>query len=71
MAGEWLLLERVLHLRTQPIEATAQIRHAGRKPDLRPGWRLGHLLKLSRINRTNEGSAPLSTLITARPASSM
>jgi hypothetical protein len=71
VAREWLLLERVLHLRAEPIEATAQIRHAGRNPDLRPRWRLDHLRKLSRINRTSEGSAPLSTLITARPSSSM
>jgi hypothetical protein len=71
VAGEWLLLERVLHLRAQPIEATAQIRDTGRNPDLRPGWRLDHLRRLSRINRTNEGSAPLSTLIVARPSSTM
>jgi hypothetical protein len=71
MAREWLLLERVLHLRAQPIEAATEIRHAGRNPDLRPGWRLDHLRRLSRINRTSEGSAPLSTLIVTRSSSSM
>ena len=35
MSGEWLLLEHGLHLRTQTVETTAHIGHAGGDPDLR------------------------------------
>lgn len=44
---KWLFLECVLYLRAQPIEAAAQVRDAGRNPDLRSGWRLDHLRRLS------------------------
>jgi phage portal protein BeeE len=42
MSGEWLLLENGLHLRTQTIEATPHVGHAGRKPDPRPGAKFDH-----------------------------
>jgi hypothetical protein len=71
MPGERLLLENGLHLRTQTIEATPHVGHAGRKPDPRPGAKFDHLRKISRIERNSAGSAPPSTLINARPGNSM
>jgi len=71
VSGERLLLKHVLHLRTQAIKTAAQIRYPGCDPDPGPNRKLDHLRRLSRINRTKEGSAPLSTLIIARPGSSM
>ncbi len=71
MSGERLLMQNVLHLRTQPIKSAAQVRHSGRNPDLGPNRKLDHWTRLSSRVRSNVGSAPLSTLITARPGSSM
>ncbi len=71
MAGERLLVEHGLHLRTQTVEAATHVGHAGCQPDLRPGTKFNHLRKLSRIERNNAASAPLSTLIIARPGNSM
>ena len=71
MPGEWLLMQYVLYLRTQSIKAATQIRHSCRNPDLRSRRKLDHLRRLSRIERTRDGSAPRSTLINARPGSSM
>src|SRR5215469_14944255 len=67
MAREWLLLKDRLHLRTEPIEAAPHIAHAGSNPDLRPGRKLDHFCRLSRTARTRDRSAPLSTLIIAKP----
>jgi hypothetical protein len=50
---------------------TAHIGHAGGQPYLRSGAKIDHLRKLSRIDRNNAGSAPLSTLIMALPGISM
>src|SRR5581483_2685391 len=61
----------VLYLRTQSIESAAQIRHSCCNPDLGPDRKLDHWRRLSRIERNRTGSAPLSTLISARPGSSM
>jgi len=71
MPGERLLLENGLHLRTQTIETTPHVGHAGGDPN--PGSRaqFDHLRKLSRIDLNNAGSAPLSTLINALPGNSM
>ncbi len=71
MSGEGLLLQYGLHLAAEAIEATAHIRHAGRNPDLRSSGKLDHLRKLSSTARTRQSSAPLSTLINARPGSSI
>ena len=71
VSGERLLVEHGLHLRTQTVEATTHVGHAGCKPDLRPGSKFNHLRKLSRIERSNIGSAPRSTLIMARPGNSI
>ena len=57
--------------RPQTVKTAAQIRHAGCNPDLRSRRQLDHWRRLSRIDLTNDGSAPLSTLIIARPGSSM
>ena len=62
MAGERLLLQHRLHLRTQAIETTPHIRHAGGNPDLRSRAKLDHLRKLSRIERNNE---PIGTALDA------
>src|SRR6202051_4248601 len=66
VSGERLLMQHVLHLRTQSIETAAQVRHSCCNPDLGPNWKLDHLRRLSRIDRTRDESAPLSTLIVAR-----
>src|SRR3569833_165945 len=71
MSGERLLLQNVLHMRTQPIKSAAQVRHSCCNPDLGPDRKLDHRRRLSSRVRSNVGSAPLSTLITARPGSSM
>src|ERR1700691_70055 len=71
MSGERLLFEHGLHLRTQPIETAPHIGHAGGDPYLRSGAEFNHLRRLSRIDRNSAGSAPLSTLILARPGNSM
>src|SRR3569833_1138655 len=69
--GVWLLMQNVLHLRTQPIKSAAQVRYSCCNPDLGPDRKLDHWRRLSSRVRSNVGSAPLSTLITARPGSSM
>ncbi len=61
----------LLHLRTQAVETAAQVRHSCCNPDLGSNRKLDHLRRLSRIERTRDESAPLSTLIVARPGSSM
>jgi hypothetical protein len=71
MARKRLLLQYGLHLRTEAVKAAAHIRHARGDPDPGSCRKLDHLPKLSRIERTRTGSAPLSTVIVARPASSM
>ncbi len=71
VSGEGLLLQYSLHLATESIEAAAHVRHAGRNPDLRSSRKLDHWHKLSSTARTREPSAPLSTLIIARPGSSI
>jgi len=58
-------------VRAQTVEATTHVGHAGCKPDLGSGAKLNHLCMRSRIERSNPGSAPLSTLIIARPGNSM
>ena len=60
-----------LHLRTQAVESTAHIGHAGGQPYLRSGAKFDHLRILSRIVLSNDGSAPRSTLIMALPGNSM
>ena len=67
MSGERLLVEHGLHLRTQAIEATTHVGHAGGQPYLRSGAKFDHLRKLSRIDLSSDGSAPRSTLIMALP----
>ena len=71
VAGERLLVQHGLHLRTEPIEAAAHVRDTCRNPDLRPCRKLDHWRRLSWIDRKSTASAPLSTLINARPGSSM
>ena len=71
MAGERLLLQHRLHLRTQAVETTPQVRHPGSDPDPRSRAKIDHLRRLSRTERNNAGSAPHSTLIIARPGISM
>jgi hypothetical protein len=71
MSGERLLFEHGLYLRTQSIESTTHVGHAGRQPYLRSRAQFDHLRKLARIDRNSDGSAPLSTLIMARPGNSM
>src|SRR5271168_3498129 len=71
MSGERLLFENGLHLRAQAIESTAHVGHARGQPYLRPAAKFDHLRKLSRIDLNSDGSAPLSTLIIARPGNSM
>jgi hypothetical protein len=71
MSGERLLLENDLHLRTQTVEATPHVGHTGGDPDPGSGAQFDHLRKLSRIDLNSAGSAPLSTLIMARPGNSM
>lgn len=71
VSGERLFVQYVLHLRTQSIESAAQIRHSCCNPDLGPDRKLDHWRRLSRIERNSDGSAPLSTLIRARPGSSI
>jgi hypothetical protein len=63
VTGERLLVEHCLHLRTQAVESSPHIGHAGGDPYPCSGAELDHLGKLSRINRNNTGSAPHSTLI--------
>ena len=53
------------------VETAAQVRHSCCNPDLGSNRKLDHLRRLSRIERTRDESAPLSTLIVARPGSSM
>ena len=71
MTGERLLVQHVLHLRTQSIEPATQIRHSCCNPDLGPNRKLDHWRRLSSRVRSNVGLAPLSTLISARSGSSM
>ena len=71
MSREWLLLQNGLNLGAQPIEATAHIGYAGSEPDPGSCGKMDHLRKLSRTQRTTAGSAPFSTLIIARPGSSI
>ena len=72
MSREWLLLEHDLHLGTETVETTAHIRHTGGDPDLRSCGKLRITCSGSQeSDRTSTGSAPLSTLIIARPGSSM
>jgi hypothetical protein len=71
MSGERLLFEHGLHLRTQAIESTTHIGHAGGQPYLRSCAKFDHLRKLSRIDLSSEASAPRSTLIMALPGNSM
>src|SRR5215472_7209299 len=71
MSGKWLLLENGLHLRAETVKATTHIGDAGRYPDLGSNRKLDHLRRLSSIDRNKDGSAPLSTLIKARPGNSM
>jgi len=71
MTGERLLLEHCLHLRTQAVETSPQIGHAGGDPNPRSSAEFDHLRRLSRIDFNSTGSAPLSTLIMARPGNSM
>ena len=71
VTGERLLIEYGLHLRTQAVETTTHIGHAGGDPYPRSGAEFDHLRKLSRIDRNNTGSAPHSTLIITRPGNSM
>jgi hypothetical protein len=71
MTGERLLVEHGLHLRAQTVETAPHVGHAGGDPDLRPCAGFNHLRRLSRIERNSAGSAPLSTLIIARPGNSM
>jgi hypothetical protein len=66
-----LLLENGLHLRTQTIEATPHVGHAGGDPDPRSGAKFDHLRKISRIDLNSAGSAPRSALINALPGNSM
>ncbi len=68
---EGLFVEHRLHLRTQSIEASTHVCHAGSQPYLRACAKLNHLRRLSRIERNSAGSAPLSTVIIARPGNSM
>ncbi len=65
------LLKYRLHLRAQPLKAATHIRHAGCEPDACAAAQLDHLRKLSRIVRSRAASAPLPTLIEARPCNSM
>jgi len=60
-----------LNLGTETVKTTTQVRYPGSDPDLRSCGKLDHLSRLSRTERSNNGSAPLSTLIVARPGSSM
>jgi len=71
VSGERLLLKHRLHLRAQAIQTTTHVGHPGGEPYLRSSTKIDHLRKLSRIDRNNAGSAPLSTLITALPGISM
>ena len=71
MTGERLLLQDGLDLRTKSIEAATHIGDAGSQPDLGPCGKMDHLRRLSRTQRTSAESAPLSTLIIARPGSSI
>ena len=71
VTGERLLLKHRLHLRTETLEAAPHVGHAGGDPYPRSGAQLNHLCKLSRIDRSNTGSAPHSTLIVALPGNSM
>jgi hypothetical protein len=71
MSGERLLFENRLHLCTQAVETTPQIRHTGSNPYPRSGAKLDHWSRLSRTERNSAGSAPLSTLIIATPGNSM
>lgn len=71
MAGEWLLLQDRLNLRIQSIETSTHVGHTSCQPDPDPSWKLDHLRRLSRTQRTNVTSAPLSTLMFALPTNSM
>ena len=71
VTGERLLLKHRLHLSTETLEASPHVGHAGGDPYPRSGAQFDHLCKLSRIERSNTGSAPLSTLIVALPGNSM
>jgi len=71
VTGKRLLVEHCLHLRTQAVETTTHVGHAGSDPYPRSGAELDHLRRLSRIDRNNTGSAPHSTLIITRPGNSM
>jgi hypothetical protein len=71
MSGERLLVEHGLHLSTQTIEAATHVGYAGGQPYLRSAAKIDHLRKLSRIDLSNAGSAPRSTLIMALPGNSI
>ena len=71
MIRERLLLKYRLNLGAEPIKAARHVGHAGGDPDLGPGRKLDHFCKLSRTARTSDRSAPLSTLIMARPGNSI
>ena len=71
MARKRLLLQNRLHLRTEAIETAPHIGHAGGKPYPGPCGKMNHWRRLSSTQRSSRGSAPLSTVSTARPGSSM
>jgi hypothetical protein len=71
MARERPLIKHCLDLCTETLKSTPHIRHAGSDPDLRSGAKLDHLRRLSRIEHNSTRSAPVSTLISARPGNSM
>ena len=71
VTGERLLLKHRLHLRTETLEAAPHVGHAGGDPYPRSGAELDRLCKLSRIDRSNTGSAPHSALIVAPLGNSM
>jgi hypothetical protein len=71
MPGERLLLENGLHRRTQTVETSPHVVHAGGDPDPRPGAEFDHWRRHSRIERNSAGSAPPSTRINAMPGNSM
>ena len=71
MAGEWRLLKHCLNDRRESLKAAAQIREPGGDPDPCSRLRLDHRKRLPRTARTSSGSTPASTLITARPGSSI
>ena len=71
MAGERCLFKHCLNDRREPLKAAAQIRESGGNPDPCPRLQLDHRNRLPKTVRTSSGSTPASTLITARPGSSI